>query len=316
MHIPKGVINSIKTAGLQLNNYFCMESMKKIPFTKMHGAGNDYIYIDALSEVPDNLPLLSRQISNRHFGVGSDGLVAILPSECADFRMRMFNADGSEAEMCGNASRCIGKYVYDKGLTDKTDITLETLSGIRHLHLEITDGRVSKVTVDMGAPELLPERIPVKSESKEAKISEREIINGIEYKITAVGMGNPHAVVFVPSLFDRLVLQEGPKMEVAEIFPNRSNIEFVKVIDRSHIEMRVWERGSVETMACGTGACAAVVACVLNGLTDRIVSVALPGGVLLINWDEATNHVFLTGPAEFIADGEYYPLVAEENGEV
>ncbi|MDE6254942.1 MAG: diaminopimelate epimerase, partial [Muribaculaceae bacterium] len=249
-----------------------MESfMKAIPFTKMHGAGNDYVYIDALSEVPDNLPLLSRQISNRHFGVGSDGLVAIMPSDKADFRMRMFNADGSEAEMCGNASRCIGKFLFDKHLTDKTDISLETLAGIRHLHLEICDGKVKEVTVDMGTPELVPERIPVKSVSKEAKISEKEIINGIEYKITAVGMGNPHAVVFVPALFDRLVLEEGPKMEVAEIFPNKSNIEFIKVIDRTHLQMRVWERGSGETMACGTGACAAVDATFtfrLNTTTD------------------------------------------------
>lgn len=286
---------------------FCMESMKTIPFTKMHGAGNDYVYIDALKEVPDNLPLLSQQISDRHFGVGSDGLVAILPSDKADFRMRMFNADGSEAEMCGNASRCIGKFVYDKHLTDKTDITLETLAGIKHLHLTVKDGTVSEVTVDMGAPELVPERIPVKSASKEAKISEKEVINGIEYKITAVGMGNPHAVVFMPVLFDKLVLGEGPKMEVAEIFPNKSNIEFIKVIDRSHIQMRVWERGSGETMACGTGACAAVVAGVLNNLTDREVNVWLPGGTLKIRWDEVTNHVFLTGPAEFICDGEYYP---------
>ncbi|MDE5790572.1 MAG: diaminopimelate epimerase [Muribaculaceae bacterium] len=278
----------------------------------MHGAGNDYVYIDALSEVPDNLPLLSRQISDRHFGIGSDGLVLILPSDKADFRMRMFNADGSEAEMCGNASRCIGKYVYDKHLTDKTDITLETLAGIRHLHLEVCDGKVAEVTVDMGTPELSPERIPVKSASKEAKISEKEIINGIEYKITAVGMGNPHAVVFMPALFDRLVLQEGPKMEVAEIFPNKSNIEFIKVIDRSHIEMRVWERGSGETMACGTGACAAVVASVLNGFTGREVYVSLPGGELKITWDEESNHVFLTGPAEFIADGVFYPQHSEE----
>lgn len=283
-----------------------MESMKKIPFTKMHGAGNDYIYIDALKEVPDNLPLLSKEISNRHFGIGSDGLVVILPSEKADFRMRMFNADGSEAEMCGNATRCIGKYVYEKHLTSKTDITLETLAGIRHLHLEVTDGFVKEVTVDMGAPELRPDRIPVKSSSEESKIAEREIINGIEYKITAVGMGNPHAVVFVPALFDRLVLEEGPRMEIAEIFPNRSNIEFIKVIDRTHLEMRVWERGSGETMACGTGACAAVVASVLNGFTDREVYVSLPGGELKIKWDETTNHLFLSGPAEFIADGVYY----------
>ena len=272
----------------------------------MQGAGNDYLYIDALNEVPCDYPLLSKLISNRHFGVGGDGLVVILPSENADFRMRMFNADGSEAEMCGNASRCIGKYVYDKHLTDKTDITLETLSGIKHLHLTLVDGEVSEVTVNMGSPELSPERIPVKSRSNEAKISEKEIINGIEYKITAVGMGHPHAVVFVPTLFDRLVLEEGPIMEVHEIFPNRANIEFVKVIDRSHIEMRVWERGSGETLACGTGACAAVVAGVLNDLTDREVFVSLPGGELKIVWDETSNSLFLTGPARFIADGEYY----------
>ncbi|MDE6027953.1 MAG: diaminopimelate epimerase, partial [Muribaculaceae bacterium] len=255
---------------------------------------------------------LSNPISDRIFGVGSDVLGVILPSDKADFRMRMFNADGSEAEMCGNASRCIGKFVYDKHLTEKTDITLETVAGIRNLHLEVIDGKVKEVTVDMGAPELIPERIPVVSASKEAKISEKEIINGIEYKITAVGMGNPHAVVFMPALFDRLVLEEGPKMEVAEIFPHRSNIEFIKVIDRTHLEMRVWERGSGETMACGTGACAAVVAAVLNGLTDREVFVSLPGGTLKIRWDEESNHVFLTGPAEFIAEGVFYLNDAEK----
>ena len=272
----------------------------------MHGAGNDYVYIDALTEVPDNLPLLSKEISDRHFGIGSDGLVAILRSEVADFRMRMFNADGSEAEMCGNATRCIGRYVYDKHLTDKTDISLETLAGIRFIHLDVVDGVVKNVTVDMGAPELRPERIPVKSTSEDMKVAEREIINGIEYKITAVGMGNPHAVVFVPALFDRLVLEEGPRMEIAEIFPNKSNIEFIKVIDRTHLQMRVWERGSGETMACGTGACAAVVAAVLNGFTDREVYVRLPGGELKIKWDEESNRLFLSGPAEFIADGVYY----------
>ncbi|MDE6718120.1 MAG: diaminopimelate epimerase [Muribaculaceae bacterium] len=278
----------------------------------MHGAGNDYIYIDALTEVPDNLPLLSRQISDRHFGVGSDGLVVILPSERADFRMRMFNADGSEAEMCGNASRCIGKFVFEKGLTEKTEVTLETLAGIRTLHLHVSDGEVKEVTVDMGAPELVPELIPVKSASSLSKISEKEIINGIEYEITAVGMGNPHAIVFVPALFDRLVLGEGPKMEVAEIFPNKANIEFIKIIDLHHVEMRVWERGSGETMACGTGACASVVAGVLNGLTDREVYVSLPGVTLKIHWDERDNHVYLTGSAEFVADGVFYPYSPKE----
>lgn len=283
-----------------------METKKEIPFTKMHGAGNDYIYIDALKEVPANLPLLAKHISDRHFGIGSDGLVAILPSDKADFRMRMFNADGSEAEMCGNASRCIGKFVYDKGLTTKTEVTLETLAGVKYLHLEIEDGKVREVRVDMGSPELRPAYIPVKSASSENKISERETINGKEYDITAVGMGNPHAVVFVSEITDELVLGEGPHMEVAEIFPNKSNIEFIKVRDRRHVNMRVWERGSGETLACGTGACASVVAAALNGLTDREVEVTLPGGKLKINWDEADGHVYLTGPAEFICDGVYY----------
>lgn len=283
-----------------------METKKEIPFTKMHGAGNDYIYIDALKEVPANLPLLAKHISDRHFGIGSDGLVAILPSDKADFRMRMFNADGSEAEMCGNASRCIGKFVYDKGLTTKTEVALETLAGIKYLHLEIEAGKVREVRVDMGSPELRPAYIPVKSASSENKISERETINGKEYDITAVGMGNPHAVVFVSEITDELVLGEGPHMEVAEIFPNKSNIEFIKVRDRRHMDMRVWERGSGETLACGTGACASVVAAALNGLTDREVEVTLPGGKLKINWDEADGHVYLTGPAEFICDGVYY----------
>ena len=272
----------------------------------MHGAGNDYVYIDAFEkEAPENLPLLSRQISDRHYGIGSDGLVVILPSDKADFRMRMFNADGSEAEMCGNASRCIGKFVYEKGLTDRREVTLETLAGIKVLRLNVVDGIVTEVTVDMGSPELRPDRIPVLSSSNESKISEKEVINGIEYNITAVGMGNPHAVVFVSSLFDRLVLEEGPVMEVAPIFPKKANIEFVKINDRSHTEMRVWERGSGETMACGTGACASVVAGVLNGLIDRDVTLSLRGGTLRVKWDETDNHVYLTGGAEFIADGVF-----------
>ncbi len=283
-----------------------MESKKKVEFTKMHGAGNDYVYIDATEIVPDNLPLLSRQISNRHFGIGSDGLVAIMNSSNADFRMRMFNADGSEAEMCGNASRCIGKYVYEKGLADKTDMTLETLAGIKNLHLEVSGNEVVSVTVDMGEPNLLPEAIPVRSSSPVSKISETEIIDGHEYAVTAVSMGNPHAVIFTDQLTDELVLGEGPKLENANIFPNRSNIEFARVADRNHIDMRVWERGSGETLACGTGACATVVAAVLNGYTDRRVSVRLPGGELDIYWDEQSNHLLLKGGAEFIADGVYY----------
>ena len=259
-----------------------MESKKKVKFTKMHGAGNDYIYINAMKTVPDNLPLLSRQISDRHFGIGSDGLVAIMPSHIADFRMRMFNSDGSEAEMCGNASRCIGKYVFEKGLTDKTEITLETLAGIRTLHLEVIENEVVSVTVDMGEPELRPEAIPVRSNSLVSKISEREIIYGHEYIVTAVSMGNPHAVIFTDRITDELVFMEGPRIETAEIFPNKSNIEFAHIIDQSHIWMRVWERGSGETLACGTGACATVVAAVLNGYTARRLNVKLMGGELQI----------------------------------
>ena len=289
-----------------------MESKKKVIFTKMHGAGNDYVYINALETVPDNLPLLSIQISDRHFGVGSDGLVAIMHSDIADFRMRMFNADGSEAEMCGNASRCIGKYVYEKGITDKKEITLETLAGIKVLRLEVNDGEVSAVTVDMGEPTLLPEAIPVKSRCPESKISEREIISGREYNITAVSMGNPHAVVFTEDLSDGMVLGHGPELEVADIFPKKANIEFARVIDRGNIDMRVWERGSGETLACGTGACATVVASVLNGLCDRTVHMRLLGGDLDITWDETTNHVLMRGPAAFVADGVYYPDSASE----
>ncbi|MDE7437709.1 MAG: diaminopimelate epimerase [Muribaculaceae bacterium] len=272
----------------------------------MHGAGNDYVYIDATKIVPDNLSLLSQNISDRHFGVGSDGLVAIMKSDVADFRMRMFNADGSEAEMCGNASRCIGKYLYEKGLTDKTEISLETLAGIKILKLEVEDGEVKTVTVDMGEPVLTPEFIPVISQSVDAMISEEVNVAGKNYRVTAVSMGNPHAVIFTNNLSDPVVLGEGPELEAAGIFPKKSNIEFVKIEDRKHVRMRVWERGSGETLACGTGACAVAVAGVINGLTDRQITVSLPGGQLQINWDETSNHVFLKGGAEFIADGEYY----------
>lgn len=272
----------------------------------MHGAGNDYVYIDATVQVPTNLSDLARKMSDVHFGIGSDGLVAIMRSDVADFRMRMFNADGSEAEMCGNATRCIGKYVYERGLTDKTEVTLETLAGIKVLSLHVHDGIVESVTVDMGAPELRPDAVPVKSSSVEARISELEKIGDIVYRITGVSMGNPHGVIFVDNITDKMVLEEGPQLEVADIFPRKANIEFAKVIDRHTIEMRVWERGTGETFACGTGACATAVAAVLNGLTDREVEMRLRGGVLHIRWDEATGHVFMTGPAAFICDGKFY----------
>lgn len=277
-----------------------------IKFSKMHGAGNDYIYIDATVETPSNLSDLARRMSDVHFGIGSDGLVAIMLSDVADFRMRMFNSDGSEAEMCGNASRCVGKYVYDRGFTDKTEVSLETLAGIKILHLHVEDGEVKSVTVDMGAPELRPEYVPVSASNAEAKIAETETVGDITYPITAVSMGNPHGVIFTDCITDRQVLEEGPRLEVAEIFPRKANIEFARVIDRSTIEMRVWERGTGETLACGTGACATAVAAVLNGLTGRKVEMRLRGGVLHIDWDEKTGHVFMTGPAEFICDGDFY----------
>lgn len=281
-------------------------NLKSIEFTKMHGAGNDYIYIDATASTPENLPELARRMSDVHFGIGSDGLVAIMKSEVADFRMRMFNSDGSEAEMCGNATRCIGKYVYDCGLTTKTEVSLETLGGIKILHLHLRDGVVDSVTVDMGKPILQPELVPVSSRNPEVKVAETETIDGRRYKITGVSMGNPHGVIFVDEINDDLVLGEGPKLEVAEIFPKKANIEFAKVLDRNTIEMRVWERGTGETWACGTGACATAVAAVLNGLTDREVDLRLRGGTLHIKWDEETGHVFMTGPATFVCTGRFF----------
>lgn len=283
-----------------------IEKKEAIEFTKMQGAGNDYIYIDCLENTPSDLSTLSKEISDRHFGIGSDGLVAIMASDVADFRMRMFNADGSEAQMCGNASRCIGKYVFEKGLTDKSDLTLETLSGIKKLHLTVENGEVREVTVDMGTPELIPANIPAISEDEKGMISEDEIIGGVLFRITAVSMGNPHAVIFSNTLTDRLVHGYGPQIETSPLFPERTNVEFVNVTDRHTLEMRVWERGSGETMACGTGACAAVVAAALNDVADREATVKLLGGELRVRWDEKGNHVYLTGGCEFICDGVYY----------
>lgn len=273
----------------------------------MHGAGNDYIYIDATETTPSNPSELAVKVSDVHFGIGSDGLVLIMRSDVADFRMRMFNADGSEAEMCGNATRCIGKFVYDKGLTDKTVVTLETLAGIKIMHLHVKEGVVKSVTVDMGEPTLRPDLVPVKSKNAEVRVAECDTVGGKQYSITGVSMGNPHGVIFVPEITDELVLGEGPVLEVADIFPKKANIEFAKVIGPSEIEMRVWERGSGETFACGTGACATLVAAVLNGLTDRKATLHLRGGDLQIEWDRQTGHVMMTGPATFVADGVFYP---------
>ncbi len=289
-----------------------MSKLLRHYFTKMHGAGNDYIYVDALGTPTSididrtDLPDLARKISDRHFGVGSDGLIAILPSADADFRMRMFNADGSEAQMCGNGSRCVAKYVYDKGFTDKTVISLETLAGIKILHLHVKDGVVESVTVDMGKALLKRKDIPVKGDPDTSMIKESVKVDDTAFEITAVGMGNPHGVIFVDKLTDRLIHHYGRLLEVDPIWPERANIEFVEVIDRNHMKMRVWERGSGETLACGTGTCATVVAAFLLGLSENEADVELLGGTLHIRYDEATGHVFMTGPAATIAEGVFF----------
>lgn len=274
-------------------------------FTKMHGTGNDYIYVNGLVETIENPAEFAIQYSDRHKGIGSDGLVMILASETCDFRMRMFNADGSESEMCGNASRCIGKYVYDKGLTNKTTLTLETLAGVKALQLFIgADQKVEKVTVDMGEPILDAALIPVTSD-KNRVINEPLAFNSeIQYNITTVSMGNPHAVIFTTDILQLDLPKIGPVIENAAIFPRRTNTEFIEVLTNNHVKMRVWERGSGETMACGTGACASVVAGVLNGLISRRTTVELLGGELTIEWKEEDNHVYLTGGATTVFEGE------------
>jgi diaminopimelate epimerase len=274
-------------------------------FTKMHGTGNDYIYVNGLVETIENPAEFAIQYSDRHKGIGSDGLVMILASETCDFRMRMFNADGSESEMCGNASRCIGKYVYDKGLTNKTTLTLETLAGLKVLQLFIgADQKVEKVTVDMGEPILDAALIPVTSD-KNRVINEPLAFNSeIQYNITTVSMGNPHAVIFTTDILQLDLPKIGPVIENATIFPRRTNTEFIEVLTNNHVKMRVWERGSGETMACGTGACASVVAGVLNGLISRRTTVELLGGELTIEWKEEDNHVYLTGGATTVFEGE------------
>ena len=273
-------------------------------FTKMHGIGNDYIYVNCFEEKFDNLEKVSIYVSDRRKGIGSDGLVLIMPSDKADFRMRIFNADGSEAMMCGNATRCIGKYVYDKGLTDKTEITLETNSGIKYLTLFPENGKVEFVEVDMGKAILTPKDIPVNSD-KERFISEPVEVDGKEYKITCVSMGNPHAIVYMDDIKDLELEKIGPSFENHKLFPDRINTEFIEVIDSHTLNMRVWERGSGETFACGTGACASVVASVLNGYCnhDEEVTVHLRGGDLKITWN-SDGTVIMKGPAALICDGD------------
>ncbi len=274
-------------------------------FTKMQGLGNDYVYVNCFQEKIENPPELARKISDRHFGVGSDGLIMINPSDKADFEMEMYNADGSRGEMCGNGIRCVAKYVYDYGLTDKTSISVETLGGVKYLDLTVKDGKVKLVKVDMGKPELEPSKVPVIAEGDRAVDAPIDV-DGEEYRMTCISMGNPHAVVFVDCDVRELPLEEiGPKFENHERFPNRVNTEFVRVLDRHTAEMRVWERGSGETLACGTGACAVAVACALNGYTEDEVTVRLLGGDLHIKWDQEKDTVYMTGPAEVVFDGEW-----------
>lgn len=301
-------------------------------FTKMQGLGNDYVYVNCMEEQIEDPKEMAKLVSDRHFGIGSDGLILIRPSDAADFEMEMYNADGSRGEMCGNGIRCVAKYVYDYGLTDKTSITVETLGGIKYLEMTVDDGMVSMVRVDMGRPELLADAIPILGETVTEEcvvdedsilggdcaeetgemgdcrkvIDEPIVVDGMEYRITGVSMGNPHAVVFLEDVDGLDIEKIGPKFENHERFPKRINTEFVRVIDRETIEMRVWERGSGETLACGTGACAAAVASILNGLAGRRVTVKLRGGDLVVEWEEETGKVYMTGPAVTVFEGELY----------
>lgn len=283
-------------------------------FTKMHGIGNDYVYVNGFEEKLNDPAKVSEFVSDRHKGIGSDGLIMINPSKVADFEMAMYNADGSRGEMCGNGIRCVAKYVYDYGLTDKTRISVETLGGIKYLDLTVEDGKVVLVKVDMGVPELQADQIPIIMDGYEAGKGEAGTVldapievDGKAYHMTGVSMGNPHDVIYLEeteTLEDLEIEKIGPKFENHKRFPKRINTEFVKVQDKNTVEMRVWERGSGETLACGTGACAVAVASILNGFTDHEVTVKLLGGDLKIQWDQESGHVFMTGPATIVFDGE------------
>ena len=272
-------------------------------FTKMHGIGNDYIYVNGFKETVMNPSEAAKRLSDRHFGVGGDGLILIQPSKKADFKMEMYNSDGSLGAMCGNGIRCVGKYVYDYGLTDQTRVSVETESGIKFLDLTEKQGKVSQVEVDMGEPVLKPESVPVSLEGD--SVIDREFTLGEKkYRITCVSMGNPHCVVPVENVQELEIEKMGPLFEHHSLFPDRVNTEFIRVLDRENVQMRVWERGSGETLACGTGACAVAVACVLNGWTQEQITVHLLGGELKIRWDREKNRVFMTGPAQTVFEGE------------
>lgn len=275
-----------------------------LQFTKMHGLGNDYVYMDAINQKIENRSELAKFVSDRHFGIGSDGLILICPSEKADFRMQMFNQDGSEAEMCGNGIRCVGKFVYDKGLTKKETITVETLAGIKTLVMTAKNGKIETARVDMGEPILEPEKIPVISNENPVKNLKLEVEDK-DFTFTCVSMGNPHAVTFIKEDVNKFdICKYGAKLEVNKAFPKKANIEFINVIEDKTLNMRVWERGAGETLACGTGACAVTVAAILNGYTKRAVTVHLLGGDLKIEWNKNDNHVYMTGPATTVFEGK------------
>ena len=277
-----------------------------LKFTKMHGLGNDYVYMDAINQNIENRTELAKFVSDRHFGIGSDGLILICPSKIADFKMQMFNSDGSEAEMCGNGIRCVGKFVYDNGLTDKTTISIETLAGIKILEMKEENGKIKLAKVDMGEPILDPERIPVITQENPVKnlILKAE---DREFKFSCVSMGNPHAITFIKEDVNNFdICKYGRILEIDKAFPNKANIEFVNIIDDKNLKMRVWERGAGETLACGTGACAVAVSAMLNNYTQRKVTVKLLGGDLEIEWNNENNHVYMTGPATTVFKG-YLP---------
>lgn len=284
-----------------------------LEFTKMQGIGNDYVYIDCTKKELENPEKISQIVSDRHFGIGSDGLILILNSKVADFKMEIYNADGSQAEMCGNGIRCVAKFVYDKGLTEKTKLKIETLAGVKELELNVENGKVKTVKVDMGEPILEAEKIPVyiDEKMKAEGITPTSVIKNLKLEaynqnfiFTCVSMGNPHAITFIDDVEKFDVKKFGSVFEVAKAFPKKSNIEFVEIIDKENINMRVWERGSGETMACGTGSCASVVACILNNKTSNKVKVHLLGGELYIEWNKENNHIYMTGPAEIVFEGK------------
>ncbi len=282
-------------------------------FTKMQGCGNDYVYVNGFEEqiAKEDKPDLARRISDRHFGVGSDGLIFINPSDIADFEMEMYNGDGSRAEMCGNGIRCVGKYVYDHGMTKGKEFTVESFGAVKHLTVvEEEEGRAKTLRVDMGSPILEAEKVPVSPkyffvDPAESVVDAPIEVDGNDYHVTCVSMGNPHAVVFIEDTDSLPIESIGPKFENHEAFPNRINTEFVQVIDKGYVKMRVWERGSGETLACGTGCCATAVACILNGKTENKVTVEVLGGKIEIEWDREKNVIYMTGPGVNVFEGDY-----------